>query len=244
MRRSGLGAAVAATLATAACGMTDEARRAPAAAAPAAAAPAAAAEASSPGRAPGRRPVPPPAAERAAPGGAGWLVDAASGCWLWTHAAPPGVAATWSGACPRGPAEGPGESRLAWTQDGRARSATMTGAFRRGRIEGEGTAAGPNGERYAGGFRDGRGNGRGALTFTNGDRYEGDIVNDMATGRGVYAWGNGDRYEGGFRDNRPDGQGRYQSRSGLFAGNWDYGCFRDPMSGTRVAMWRDVAECP
>lgn len=230
------------------------------------AAPAVAAAAPAPRRAmTAPRPAAPPAP--AAPGGAGWLVDAANGCWLWTHAAPPGVTASWTGACPRGPAEGPGEARFAWTQDGAARATTVTGNFRRGRIEGEGTAVAPGGERYTGGFRDGRGNGRGRIlfpngntyeggivddraqgrgvyTFTNGDRYEGDLVANLATGRGVYTWGNGDRYEGGIRDNRPDGQGSYRTQRGLFAGNWNYGCFRDPATGTRVAMWRDIAECP
>lgn len=211
------------------------------------------------------RPAAPPVL--AAPGGAGWLVDAANGCWLWTHAPAPGVAASWTGACPSGPAEGLGEARFAWTQDGAARARTVTGNFRRGRIEGEGTAIAPGGERYTGSFRDGRGNGRGRIlfpngntyeggivddraqgrgvyTFTNGDRYEGDLVANLATGRGVYTWGNGDRYEGGIRNNRPDGQGSYQTQRGLFAGNWNYGCFRDPATGTRISMWRDIAECP
>lgn len=211
-----------------------------------------------------RRPAPPPTL--AAVGGAGWLVDGATGCWLWTHAARPGVIATWTGACPHGPAEGHGEARFAWTDGGVAQGTILTGQFRRGRIEGEGTEITSGGDRYTGGFRDGRRNGRGriafangngyegdmanghmqgrgVLTFPNGDRYEGDLVNDLATGRGVYTWGNGERYEGGIRDNRPDGQGSYRSRRGLFAGTWDYGCFHDPATGTRVAMWREIAEC-
>jgi hypothetical protein len=64
------------------------------------------------------RPAPPPAESRAEPGRPGWKVDARNGCWVWNADPQPGETVTWSGRCPRGPAQGQGRGEWRWTEGG------------------------------------------------------------------------------------------------------------------------------
>ena len=64
-----------------------------------------------------------------------------------------------------------------------------------GFMNGEGTIAFVNGDRYEGGIVDNRKQGRGTFIWPNGQRYEGEWVNDTINGHGKFFYTNGDRYE-------------------------------------------------
>lgn len=177
--------------------------------------------------APPPRPPAPPSDQIATPGRPGWTVDARNGCWVWNPNPQPGEAVTWSGRCPRGPAEGNGRGEWRWTAEGRAQVETFSGALRNGRLEGRGVVTWPNGNRYDGEWRDGRQHGRGVLTGPNGNRYDGEWRDDRQNGRGVFTWPDGSRSDGEWRDGRPDGSGTYTTSAGIYTGTWVGGCFRD-----------------
>ena len=211
------------------------------------------------------RPAAPPPAELASPSQAGWLVDARTGCWVWAPRSPAGSTVSWSGACPRGPAEGPGSSEL--RRPGVATPPTLfTGTRREGRREGPGTTLAANGSRYEGeyradlrhgqgvlvsadghryegGWQDGRRQGQGVYTWPTGLRYEGEFRDNQAHGRGVLTWPNGDRYEGEFQANRPHGRGALTTSDGILAGVWNTGCYRDSL-GRATAIGGPVDACP
>lgn len=192
-------------------------------------------------------------AQTARPTG-GWTAAARNGCKVWNVAPQPLEAVSWSGACVKGLAEGPG--RIQWYVNGQATD-SYDGDMRTGRMEGKGTYNWSNGDRYIGDYRANDRHGHGLLVFHNGDRYEGEFHDGRQEGQGVYVWRGGDRYEGSFVDGLPQGKGALTFASGgtfdgewqnglpngpgthrtvsgqTFAGNWANGCFTE---GTR----RDV----
>lgn len=209
------------------------------------------------------RPAPPLPENLAEPFRPGWVVDARNGCWIWNSNPQPGETVTWSGPCPRGPAQGEGQGE--WRGQGVSRFA---GTLREGRLDGRGTVTWPNGNRYegewldgrqegrgtytwangsryAGEWRDGRRSGPGTMIFPNGDRYEGAWRDGRRNGRGLYLWANGDRYEGEYRDDRPDGQGDYfiAAEQRWYRGSWIGGCHRGA-DGARASIARPLSDCP
>jgi hypothetical protein len=167
------------------------------------------------------RPPAPPANSLAEPGRPGWSVDARNGCWVWNAHPQPGETVSWSGACPRGPAQGQGQGEWRWTEGGQPRVQRFSGTRREGRMEGRGT-----------------------YTWANGARYEGEYRDDRRHGRGTQTWANGYRYEGEWRDGRADGYGEYyDAASGIwYRGQWTGGCHRG--ANGRAAIDRPLSECP
>lgn len=132
----------------------------------------------------------------------GWLADARTGCRIWDdNATAPGAAASWSGACVNGLAEGRGVLQTS-------------------------SSAGP-GPRYEGEMRGGKMNGRGTYTWPNGNRYEGEVRDGYFQGQGVQTWTNGDRYEGEWANDVAHGRGTKTKQDGRrYSGTWTNGCFR------------------
>ncbi|MBS7789159.1 hypothetical protein KTR66_04090 [Roseococcus sp. SDR] len=215
------------------------------------------------------RPAPPLRENLAEPFRPGWVVDPRNGCWLWNSNPQPNETVTWSGACPRGPAQGQGRGE--WrSQDGGAPAmvSQFSGQMREGRLDGQATVTWPsgnryegawmdgrqnghgvylwaNGARYDGEWRDGRRQGHGVMLYPNGDRYEGRWRDGRFHGEGVYVWANGNRYEGEYRDDRADGQGAYfiAAEQRWYRGAWFSGCHLGP-AGARASIARPLSDCP
>ena len=187
------------------------------------------------------RPEPPPQEALAAPGRPGWMVDARQGCWLWNAAPREGEAASWFGACPAGPAEGPGSAEFRAPADGAGPAIRYIGAMRNGRPDGMGQARGAAGDGYAGEWRAGLPHGFGILIAANGDHFEGAWQEGRRAGPGTQIFANGDRFEGAWQDDRPHGYGRAVLGGVEHVGLWTAGCLRD-QAGATVALGR--AACP
>lgn len=183
-------------------------------------------------------PAPPQAESRAAPGRAGWMVDARSGCWVWNGNPQRGETVTWSGACPRGPAEGKGDGTWRWVEDGQPRSASFSGFLRDGRLNGLATVTWANGNRYEGEWRDDRQSGQGVYVWAIGSRYEGEWRDGRRDGRGRMTWPDGSRYEGDWREGRRDGRGlMIWADGGRYEGDWR----EDRRNGRGTMTWPDGA---
>lgn len=169
---------------------------------------------------------PPPEAERMVPGGRGGFVSGgADGCWLWASGIRAGVtelAATWTGACPDGPAEGEGRGVVTWREDGNERAMIYEGTMRGGKNEGTGR-----------------------LTITAGKELrvmqEGTFRDDHFVSGRVEIPAAGIVYEGGWLMSHPNGRGRLVLRGRVFEGNWMNGCLRGPQGW--FAFTRPAQEC-
>jgi glucose/arabinose dehydrogenase len=174
------------------------------------------------------RPAAPAEDQLFRPGGrAGFLVDAESGCWLWVS----GIAATatelrarWSGACPEGPATGPGRAQFTWREGQVERAMIHDGTMRGGKSEGRGTLAH---------LRDGE-----AVAVESGD-YADDL---LVQGR-VELPQQGVAYEGPLaRGMLPQGRGKLTVRGQAFEGDWQQGCLALP-GGAWIAFGRNANTC-
>jgi hypothetical protein len=165
------------------------------------------------------QPPAPPDAERAAPGRAGWSVAPGTGCWLWNQVPREGEQLTFSGDCPQGPAEGPGEGEWRWVEDGR-----------------------PVVQRFGGVLRNGRLHGPGYYAFGEEDRYDGAFREGLFHGHGVHVWPDDRRYSGEWRDDVPHGPGVYADADGTVTGTWRSGCLFDGDSLV-MAIGRTDEEC-
>ncbi len=188
------------------------------------------------------RPAPPPEAAIAAPGRPGWMVETLRGCWLWNPAPREDEVATWFGACPGGPAEGPGSAEFRLPADGADHAIRYIGTMRDGRPSGIGQFRGATGDGYAGEWRDGLPHGFGILTAANGDHFEGEWREGRRRGLGTQVLANGDRFEGAWQDDQPHGYGRAVLGGEAFSGLWTAGCFRDA-AGAVAALGRALEEC-
>ena len=161
----------------------------------------------------------PPAPEAlAAPGLAGWRVDGANGCWIWSRGQGPAAPIVrWSGACAGGPASGPGTLEIRWTDNNEPRL-----------------------DRFVGTLRDGRPEGHGVFVWANGTRHDGEWHGGLRQGLGITTWPDGDRYEGNWREDRPDGLGELLNSTGLHRGTWRAGCLHE--GRRRVAVGRLISE--
>ena len=209
------------------------------------------------------RPAAPPSDTLAAPGRAGWSIEARTGCWVWNPDGAMGTKVAWSGGCgPDGRASGQGiaewrSGALVARNEGEYRNGKLNGRgtwtglrgeryegeYRDGKGHGQGIAVSPDGNRYEGQWGDGRPNGRGIETLRNGDRYDGEWRNGRKDGRGVLTTRNGDRYDGEWRDGLANGFGELWMDGRRFAGTWKDGCFRDGQ-GNRFAVGRPLSGCP
>jgi hypothetical protein len=76
-------------------------------------------------------------------------------------------------------------------------------------VNGQGTYAYANGEKYVGEHRDGLPNGQGTYTFANGEKYVGEFKDNKYYGQGTHTFANGEKYVGEFKDNKYYGQGTH-----------------------------------
>ncbi len=189
----------------------------------------------------GARPGPPPAEALAAPGRPGWMVDGLRGCWLWNPAPRAGETASWFGACPAGPAEGPGSAEFRVAAEGQA--TRYIGVMRDGRPDGMGQARNAAGDGYAGEWRQGLPHGFGIFTAANGDHFEGAWQEGRRAGPGTQVFANGDRFEGGWQEDRPHGYGRAVLGGVAYSGLWAAGCFQDPAGGAAGIAWAGAGAC-
>jgi len=67
-------------------------------------------------------------------------------------------------------------------------------------VNGQGTYAFSNGNKYAGEWRDGELDGKGTYTFANGDKYVGEYKNSKRHGQGTFTYANGDKWVGEWKD--------------------------------------------
>ncbi len=164
------------------------------------------------------RPPAPPAAEMGNAERAGWVVDPASGCWLWNARPGSNAEARWSGACPAGPAEGQGVASLRYTWNGRTIAWRYTGGMRASRFEGEGRydPDDPDDVAEEGSFRAGLLHGQGSQ-IGSGLGYRGEWFEGRPHGRGMLIGPSGSRFEGEWVNGVAEGPGR--SRLGP-RGDW------------------------
>lgn len=168
----------------------------------------------------------PPAAELMVPGGrAGWVTDGKGGCWVWAGGIEAGatdLTASWTGACPNGPAEGTGRSTVRWRLDGQQREMVWNGPLHLGKAEGRGTlVVSADGEVQS--------------------REEGEYHDDrLVTGR-LDLPRRGIVYEGGWRFSHPHGQGTLRAEGQVLTGQWENGCLR--RKGRWHAFTRPVETC-
>lgn len=169
---------------------------------------------------------PPPEDQRLVPGGrAGFVSDGAEGCWLWASGLRAGaedLTASWTGACPDGPAEGEGRGEVHWREDGAPRAMIYEGVLRRGKAEGQGrlTIA----------------SGKDVLVVQEGEFRDDYFVRgrvELPRARIVY--------EGGWFRAHPNGRGRLIANGRVIEGDWRNGCLRTPRGW--VAFTRQPGEC-
>jgi hypothetical protein len=103
-----------------------------------------------------------------------WIVDARSGCRLWSLAPSPDERIEWSGACVGG--YGQGRGTLKWY----VREAFV--------------------EADDGVFVNGMLNGHATLTFADGERFDGEFSGHLPNGRGTLKAANGQIYSGAWTD--------------------------------------------
>lgn len=176
------------------------------------------------------------------------------GCNIWDAQPVHGEAASWSGACVNGYAEGIGVVK--WTAPNIPDSRS-SGMFTAGKMNGEGFLDDAHGH-FQGEFKDDLPNGKGVLRYPNGTIYtgtfvdglpthglsvfvdgriyEGDFVDDLWSGKGTLTWPNGDRYEGEFVIGQPTGAGVMTSSGVRQEGDFLNGKLVDP----GVLAWRDA----
>jgi len=168
----------------------------------------------------------PPEAERMVPGGrAGWVVDKASGCWLWAGGIDPGaseITADWNGRCPEGPAEGSGRAVVSWRSRGETRQMDYEGDLVHGRNEG-----------------------RGRLVITEGGEMVSEEVGSFHNDRFVEGRlslpRQGLEFEGKLFAGQPQGPGRLTVQGRVIEGDWVNGCLRQ--GSVWIAFTRPVESC-
>jgi hypothetical protein len=74
-------------------------------------------------------------------------------------------------------------------------------------VNGKGTIAYANGNRYEGKFKNGYPNGYGIVIYQNGNKYTGNFRKGVPVGKGTMDYANGDKYMGRFKNGLPEGRG-------------------------------------
>ena len=87
----------------------------------------------------------------------------------------------------------------------------------------QGTALGPNGEKYVGDFYKGKFHGQGTFT-KDGRKYVGQYKDHKRHGQGTYTFANGDKYVGEWKKHKYEGLGTYIYANGdIYVGEWKKG---------------------
>jgi hypothetical protein len=111
-----------------------------------------------------------------------------------------------------------GKGRFEWP-DGRR----YEGTFISGKPSGQGVEQMPSGERYEGGFRDGVRDGQGDLTLPDGARYVGAFEAGVRSGDGRFETKDG-VYDGEWAGDVPHGEGTFEYKDGSrYRGEWAAG---------------------
>ncbi len=84
---------------------------------------------------------------------------------------------------------------------------TMSGTWKEGKLNGNGTLTTVNGRQYAGEFKDSKQNGKGTLYINNQPVYEGQWKDGKMNGKGKYTYVEGTYYIGEWKDGNRNGQG-------------------------------------
>ena len=142
-----------------------------------------------------------------------FVADPGTGCKVWNPHPLADEAASWSGSCVNGLAEGVGTLR--WLRSGRI--------F----------------EMDDGGWKQGRQEGRGTQDWKTG-RYEGDLVSGEPDGYGIMTL-QAARYEGQFRKGKPYGEGTLITLQGVLKGFWIDGCLNH--NGRKVTFAVPSSAC-
>jgi hypothetical protein len=130
-------------------------------------------------------------------------------------------AATWSGACKEGLADGPGSAT--WT-DGTTPN-KLDGKLDRGVVSDVATLV-FGGSTYIGTFSHFDPHGQGFYQYSDGSMYEGGIDNDKYSGPGIYVSVDRSRYEGEWLAGQRHGQGRATfALGGSYDGHWRHNRF-------------------
>ena len=138
-----------------------------------------------------------------------WLKDPITGCEIWSDGTSgASEAATWSGACHDGKADGRGY--LVWQVDGEL-IGTYDGEMRGGRLHGEGDLKLRNDagtfDRYTGQFADGEPRGDGTIVTAEGWKLVGTFEGSFDNAKGIafYETEEGALYLGDVEDNKRNG---------------------------------------
>ena len=123
------------------------------------------------------------------------------GCYVWNFDPQPDEAATWTGECSVGFAQGPGT--LTWTY--REGSQEHQASRRFGQPHGESVVRYSDGGVSEGPSRFGTRHGRWVLRFADGDVEEGPFVNGKREGHWMFELADGGRQEGPYVDGEKNG---------------------------------------
>lgn len=96
------------------------------------------------------------------------------------------------------------------------------GKFKGDKYSGPGILTYANGDKYVGEYKNGLRNGQGTFSFKSGAKYVGQFVDGDYSGQGVLTYANGDKYIGEFKDGDRSGQGTLTYANGdKFVGKWE-----------------------
>lgn len=95
-----------------------------------------------------------------------------------------------------------------------ANNEVYKGNFKNGKYHGQGVYYYADGSSYKGNFKEGARNGSGTLTLANNDYYIGKFKNDKFNGTGYFHWHGGGWYKGNFSDGEQTGKGYYKFPDG------------------------------
>jgi len=130
-------------------------------------------------------------------------------------------AATWSGACKDGLADGAGVAT--WTDDTTPNK--FEGTLARGQVSGSATLVYGN-TTYIGTFREFEAHGQGFFKYPDGSMYEGGVDMGNYSGPGIFQDADRSRYEGDWVNGRREGQGRATwAVGGSYDGHWAHNRF-------------------
>ena len=140
-----------------------------------------------------------------------WMeLDNEPGCYLWNSNLQMNEAATWTGGCAGGLAEGLGE--ITWISG--SDWETNTGQLQRGRYHGKWVFRNSDGGSREGSYVDGKRHGYWVLRLADGSISEGPYVDGKRHGRWIEHWSNGTVLRGMYVDGKEQGPWVYRNREG------------------------------
>ncbi len=136
----------------------------------------------------------------------GYLIDKDSGCKVWTGDVTDRVV-QWTGNCEEGFASGQGS--VVMNKSGKFLFETNA-TYVIGKMDGRGTIAGSDGDKYIGEFKDGFKEGQGTYFYTNGTKYIGSWSGNQINGWGMWESKEGAYYIGQWKDGQFNGWGKFE----------------------------------